>query len=250
MAHQVIARSYYSRIVGQPRPTSINDMAMLSVSKLLWGCGPSLNFFFRLIKLTTEQEDVLWIADHKAIKHILHKSGYDYPKPPGDKPLRAMVTDEGLAWADGRTFSLARVSPYRTFNRRGSQEIQEGSVASVRDSRGEGVLACIHPCRHSSEPRPFFPPVPPPQSLFQLADRWANELSDKGTAGIVNVADGLMKVTLDAYVPSSLIPHWILGRAYLLSQYRIRHVVVVLNETNVLTRIHYLQPLLTTTLGR
>jgi len=74
-------------------------MVMLSVSKLLWGYDTSGPCY--LASLTTEQEDILWIADHKAIKHILHKSGYDYPKPPGDKPLRAMVTDEGLAWADG-----------------------------------------------------------------------------------------------------------------------------------------------------
>jgi hypothetical protein len=86
-------------------------MAMLSVSKPLWGCG-AYSDPCHLISLTTEQEDILWIADHKAIKHILHKSGYDYPKPPGDKPLRAMVTDEGLAWADGTFLHSTRVSSY------------------------------------------------------------------------------------------------------------------------------------------
>ena len=63
---------------------------------------------------------------------------------------------------------------------------------------------------------------------FQLADRWANELADKDTAGIVNVADGLMRVTLDACVSSFLVLHRILSRAYVLPQYWIWHVAVAL----------------------
>ena len=117
MICQVIVKSYFSRTAGRPKPSSANGMAMSSASKLPWGYGVSPVHSYLMINLTTEQEDVLWIADHKAIKHILHKSGYDYPKPPGDKPLRAMVTDEGLAWADGVLFSSTQVSSYQTFDR-------------------------------------------------------------------------------------------------------------------------------------
>ena len=93
--------------MGRPRPSSVSDTVTLSVPKLLWGyCASS--YPYCLISLTTGQEDILWIADYKAIKHILHKSGYDYPKPPYDKPLRAMVTDQGLAWADGKPFHSTR----------------------------------------------------------------------------------------------------------------------------------------------
>ena len=53
--------------------------------------------------------------------------------------------------------------------------------------------------------------------LFQLADRWTNELAEKDSAGIVNVADGLMRVTLDACVPSFPLLQWALTLAYYLS---------------------------------
>ena len=36
---------------------------------------------------------------------------------------------------------------------------------------------------------------------FQLADRWTNDLAEKDSTGTINVADGLMRVTLDACVP-------------------------------------------------
>lgn len=61
-----------------------------------------------------------------------------------------------------------------------------------------------------------------------MADRWANELADKGLTGTINVADGLMKVTLDAYVLSLQALYWI--RAHLLSQYWFWHVIISLED--------------------
>lgn len=77
---------------------------------------------------------------------------------------------------------------------------------------------------------PLFPTPPFHFLFFQLADRWTNELADKDSAGMINVADGLMRVTLDACVPSFLVLHGILSRAYVPSQYRIWHVVDALKS--------------------
>ena len=48
---------------------------------------------------------------------------------------------------------------------------------------------------------------------------------DGNSAGIIDVADGLMRVTLDACVPYFPLLAWVLIPAYVLSQYRIRHVL-------------------------
>ena len=66
----------------------------------------------------------------------------------------------------------------------------------------EFLPAFTHVITRVSNVPPFLRFHHPSHLLFQLADRWANELADKGSTGIVDVADGLMRVTLDAYVPS------------------------------------------------
>lgn len=161
----------YSRISISDVPGPESETFLLGHSKelLLTDCGVTeANFCQRYGDVVRVKaalgEDILWIADHKAIKHILHKSGYDYPKPPGDKPLRAMVTDQGLAWADGEM--------HRRYKK---------------------ILLPAFGIPEAKEFLPTFTHV-----VTRLADRWTNELAEKETAGIINVADGLMRVTLDA----------------------------------------------------
>ena len=140
---------------------------------------------------------MLWIADHKAIKHILHKSGYDYPKPPGDKPLRAMVTDEGLAWADGASLPSTRVSSYRSSTGEVHKRYKKVLLPAFGIPEAKEFLPSFtHVVTRVGDVR--LHPIRLAHSLFQLADRWTNELSDKNLAGVINVADGLMRVTLDA----------------------------------------------------
>ena len=61
----------------------------------------------RVFELSTEmiatpQEDRLWIADPKAINHILQKSGYLYLKSPLIRETSAMVADPiGILSAEG-----------------------------------------------------------------------------------------------------------------------------------------------------
>ena len=47
------------------------------------------------------QVDCLWIADPKAINHVLQKSGYLYAKPSDIRERLALSADHGLLWAGG-----------------------------------------------------------------------------------------------------------------------------------------------------
>lgn len=47
------------------------------------------------------QVGCLWIADPKAISHILQKTGYLYAKPSSTREGSALVTDRGISWAEG-----------------------------------------------------------------------------------------------------------------------------------------------------
>lgn len=62
-------------------------------------CGPSVMPFLSLIIYS--QEDRLWIADPKAIHHILQASGYLYSKPNFISERIAIIMDRGLVWATG-----------------------------------------------------------------------------------------------------------------------------------------------------
>ena len=48
------------------------------------------------------QEDRLWIADPKAINHILQKSGYLYARPGNAQELIALSSGRGIIWAEGQ----------------------------------------------------------------------------------------------------------------------------------------------------
>ena len=47
------------------------------------------------------QEERLWVADPKAIHHILQSSDDLYEKPPFIREAILPVMDKGLAWAEG-----------------------------------------------------------------------------------------------------------------------------------------------------
>ena len=55
----------------------------------------------------SRQEDRLWIADPKAIFHILH-SGDLWVKPVISRELAAVVFDRGLVWAEGEVHRRQR----------------------------------------------------------------------------------------------------------------------------------------------
>ena len=47
------------------------------------------------------QEDRLWIADPKAVNHILQKSGYLYGKPKNTQERASLLSGRGVVWAQG-----------------------------------------------------------------------------------------------------------------------------------------------------
>lgn len=51
----------------------------------------------------------MWIADPKAVHHILQASSYRYEKPAHMKAQRALVVDRGLSWAEGELTLALRV---------------------------------------------------------------------------------------------------------------------------------------------
>ena len=56
----------------------------------------------------------MWIADPKAINHILHKSGYLYAKTSSARELAAMLTDSnGMGSAEGELSVV--ISPLLVF---------------------------------------------------------------------------------------------------------------------------------------
>ena len=50
------------------------------------------------------QEDRLWIADPKALHHILELSGYLYEKLYAFRERHTITLDRGVFWAAGRSF--------------------------------------------------------------------------------------------------------------------------------------------------
>ena len=51
--------------------------------------------------LMNVKEDRLWIADPKALYHILQATSYLYVKPTIRREALSLIADRGLLWADG-----------------------------------------------------------------------------------------------------------------------------------------------------
>lgn len=50
------------------------------------------------------QEEDLTLADPKAMQHILHVSGYNYPKRKDMRALVRLITGDGIIWTEGVYF--------------------------------------------------------------------------------------------------------------------------------------------------
>jgi len=85
------------------------------------------------------QEDRLWVADPKAINHILQKSGYLYAKPSDIQEQAALFNDRGIGSVEGElstTISYFLLLARLTIHRRGTQAPQEGDGSRVWSRRG------------------------------------------------------------------------------------------------------------------
>jgi len=78
------------------------ERPLWSTSRVLSSKRPRL--VFRAVSetiYTCLQEDRLWIADPKAINHIIQKSGYLYAKSSDILERAGLLTDHGIFWAEG-----------------------------------------------------------------------------------------------------------------------------------------------------
>lgn len=57
-----------------------------------------------MLTATLAQEERLWIADPKAINHILKDPATRYKKLNSNREMAALILDRGLAWAEGDAF--------------------------------------------------------------------------------------------------------------------------------------------------
>jgi len=80
------------------------------------------------------QEDRLWIADPKAINHILHKSGYLYAKPTEVQEQSALFNDHGIASVEGESRTTSVLACFWLVQRccrRGTYAPQEGDGSGL-----------------------------------------------------------------------------------------------------------------------
>lgn len=176
-----------------------------SLERFSWG---ALRFLLNAkFELSTEtigtcvQEDCLWIADPKAINHILQKSGYVYAKPSDIQELIALVADRGVGWAEGELSFLSYFSstndPTGDVHKRhrramapafglvGAQGLLPyfmNSVAKVRELRLRSTLKVDLGPRN------------------QMADKWSDivENDKSGRSAVIDVYAWFGKATLDA----------------------------------------------------
>jgi len=111
-------------------------------------------------------EDRLWIADPKAIHHILQNQGYSYGKLNSTREMIATLFDKGVAWADGDAHKRQRRALAPAF----------GIVEA------KGLFPYFISCSNS------------------LVEKWNEVISngESGQSAIVNVSLWVSKATLDA----------------------------------------------------
>ena len=164
-----------------------------------------------LIELLTEtivtyvQEDILWIADPKAINHILQKSGYLYEKPANFREGIALLTGRGILSAEGELLAATSFSSWliQQCRRRRAQAPQESNGSSVWLSRGERLVTvfCGY-CYKGMRSLSVLDLGGRVLSYFQMADKWSNIIanSKSGHSATIDVNLWFGKATLDACV--------------------------------------------------
>lgn len=127
------------------------------------------------------QEDVLMIADPRAIQHIFQTSAYRYPKRIDLVHLSRLVMGRGILAADGHDHPRHRKVMSPAF-----------STASLRSflpifrSHASKVSHSLHPC----EPIPL-------NAHFQILRQLSEKFRGQCHEGPVNVAHWLSRTTLD-----------------------------------------------------
>jgi len=155
------------------------------------------------------QEDRLWIADPKAINHILQKSGYLYAKPGEVQERLALAVGHGIIWAQGESLimmSTIFLSACLTIPQAMCISVIGGRWSQRSVSPRPRVsyrVSWILPTRHANfvciRPRILGADLGP---YHQMADKWNSivENSESRDSAIIDVNAWMGKATLDACV--------------------------------------------------
>ena len=102
------------------------------------------------------QEDRLWIADPKAVHHVIQGSSHMYKKPSSERGRFALVMDRGLVWAEGEPpLTPAYLTPNLGI-RRCTQATEKSHGSRVRTRRSQRVVPLLCPMFQFSESS-FYP---------------------------------------------------------------------------------------------
>ncbi|OCH85106.1 PAH-inducible cytochrome P450 monooxygenase PC-PAH 1 [Obba rivulosa] len=110
-------------------------------------------------------QDILYLADAKALQHVFHKSGYHYPKPVESRQLTRQITGEGILRAEGPEHARHR--------------------------------KIMNPAFTAAQLRSFIPVFR--RSAVKLSEKWKDALKSKlsDSERVVNVLSWLARTTLD-----------------------------------------------------
>ena len=153
----------------------------------------------------------MWIADPKAISHILKNSDTLYGKPNSARELVALVVDRGLVWADGSAFSNLSPSQILTWIGDAHKRQRRAMSPAFGLVEAKGLLPYFAQSANKVSGCLCLSSGATNKSSPQLANKWHEliEGSAPGESLVIDTPLWLSKATLDAYVttPETPTPH-------------------------------------------
>lgn len=148
------------------------------------------------------QEDRLWIADPKAISHILKNSGTLYKKLESTREMTAWILDNGLAWADGNTFSNSVPSRILIPTGAAHKRQRRAMTPAFGLVEAKGLLPYFAQSATKVGSRLTSVRYCDNQTFPQLTDKWHELIAGEGSgeSSVMDMPSWLSKATLDAYV--------------------------------------------------
>jgi len=147
------------------------------------------------------QEDRLWIADPKAVNHILHKSGYLYARPIDIRERSAVLTDRGILWAHGELSITTTPGLSNNFTGDVHKRHRRAMAPAFGLVEAKGLLPYfMDTVNKAHEFRLHLVSNADQSPRYQMADKWNGmiENSESGNSVIIDVNRWLGKATLDA----------------------------------------------------
>lgn len=142
-----------------------------------------------------KQEDRLWIADPKAISHILH-SGDLWVRTPTNREMNAVLLDKGVVWAQGDDHKRQRKALTPAFGLSESKALMPRFLLVANKVRN-----CRRLPPSASSPNGSLRTLNYPISFrIQLVDKWKEVVESEASGGssTLDIPTWMGKATLDA----------------------------------------------------